>query len=135
MNGLQDNNGFVEVNGWKVYFEKFGSGPNVILLIPGPIGMPKNKIKYVDNSNLVFFKIGTGRTDFEEMLDGDDELDWDKFTVVAVEAPGWGRSRPPLRKYDENVYTNDCECFHAVMQVCSQWELGQYQGKQNKDSA
>lgn len=30
----------VEVNGNKVWFEKFGSGPNVVLLIPGAIGWP-----------------------------------------------------------------------------------------------
>ena len=63
------------------------------------------------------FSLGTGRTDFEEMLDGEDELDWDKFTLIAVEAPGWGRSRPPLRNYNANVYNNDCDCFHKVMQV------------------
>ncbi len=60
---------------------------------------------------------GTGRTDFEELLEGDDELDFQTFTVIAVEAPGWGRSKPPIRKYSVNVYDNDCECFHAVMQV------------------
>ena len=61
--------------------------------------------------------LGTGRTDFQELLDGDDELDFETFTIIAVEAPGWGRSKPPVRKYNVIVYDNDCECFHAVMQV------------------
>ena len=37
----ENNSEYFETNGWKVYFEKFGSGPNVILLIPGPIGISK----------------------------------------------------------------------------------------------
>ena len=69
--------------------------------------------------DLWFNCLGTARTDFQEMVDGEDELDFDKFTVIAVEAPGWGRSRPPLRNFGLNVYNNDCECFHALMQVLS----------------
>ena len=30
--------GFVEANGTKVWFEKIGSGPEVVLLLPGAIG-------------------------------------------------------------------------------------------------
>ena len=69
---------------------------------------------------MVLFELnwaGTARTDFEELIDSEDELDLDKFTIVAVEAPGWGRSRPPLRKYGVDVYNNDAQCFHALMQV------------------
>ena len=29
---------FVEVDGNKIWFEKYGSGPEVVLLLPGPIG-------------------------------------------------------------------------------------------------
>ena len=34
----EENRACVEVNGWSVWFERFGSGPNPVLLIPGPIG-------------------------------------------------------------------------------------------------
>ncbi|CAG2122177.1 unnamed protein product, partial [Medioppia subpectinata] len=85
----------VDVNGWSVWYEKFGSGPKVVLLIPGAIG--------------------TGRTDFKEQLKGEDELDYDKFTLIAVELPGWGRSRPPVRKYGTGVYDNDVQCLHTLM--------------------
>ncbi|CAG2122173.1 unnamed protein product, partial [Medioppia subpectinata] len=85
----------VDVNGWSVWYEKFGSGPKVVLLIPGAIG--------------------TGRTDFKEQLEGEDELDYDKFTLIAVELPGWGRSRPPVRKYGTGVYDNDVHCLHILM--------------------
>lgn len=30
---------FIEVNGNKIYYDKYGDGPEVVLLIPGPIGM------------------------------------------------------------------------------------------------
>ncbi|CAG2172512.1 unnamed protein product, partial [Oppiella nova] len=69
----------VEVNGWSVWYEKFGSGPRPVLLIPGATG--------------------TGRSDFQHQLEGDNALDFDMFTIIAVELPGWGRSRPPVRKY------------------------------------
>ena len=29
----------VEVNGYPIWYEKFGTGPNPLLLIPGAIGM------------------------------------------------------------------------------------------------
>ena len=63
---------------------------------------------------------GTGRTDFYEQLEGEDALDFDKFTIVAVEAPGWGRSRPPVRRYGNTYYEKDADTFQAVMQVSNQ---------------
>ncbi|CAG2109251.1 unnamed protein product [Medioppia subpectinata] len=96
MNDNEINCFCVEVNGWTVWAEKFGSGPKTVLLIPGAIG--------------------TGRTDFLEVLEGEDELNYDKFTLIAVELPGWGRSRPPVRKYGTGVYDNDAECLHQLMQ-------------------
>ena len=60
---------------------------------------------------------GTSRTDFEELIDSEDELDFDKFTVIAVDPPGHGKSRPPQRKYGKDVYEIDCHCYHTVLQV------------------
>jgi len=60
---------------------------------------------------------GTGITDFKYQLEGENALDLEKFTIVAVEAPGWGRSRPPLRPYGSDLYNNDAECFVKLMQV------------------
>ncbi|CAG2109203.1 unnamed protein product [Medioppia subpectinata] len=95
-NDLLGTSSSVLVNGWTVWYEKFGSGPKPVLLISGAMG--------------------TGRTDYMPQLDGEHELDFEKFTIIAVEAPGWGRSRPPMRKYCTNVYNNDAQCFQAVMQ-------------------
>ena len=88
---------YIERNGSKVWFERLGSGPNVVLLIPGPIG--------------------TSWTDFSDLLDSEDELDFDKFTVIAVDPPGQGRSRPPAKQYNVNVYNNDCDAYNEIMQV------------------
>ena len=66
---------------------------------------------------------GTARTDFNELIDGDDQLDFDKFTVIAVDPPGLGKSRPPQRKYGKDVYDIDCQCYHAVMQVSLHLQL------------
>jgi len=89
----------IDVNGIKVWFERIGSGPNVVLLIPGPIGTPK--------------------TDFNELIDSEDEIDFDKFTVIAVDPPGQGKSRPPQRKYGKELYNIDCEAYHQVMKHLS----------------
>ncbi|CAG2178044.1 unnamed protein product, partial [Oppiella nova] len=87
---------YVEVNGCPIWYEKFGWGPKPVLLIPGGIG--------------------TGRTDFLPQLEEEYALDFNAFTIIAVEAPGWGRSRPPVRQFGVNVYNNDAQCFHAVME-------------------
>ncbi|CAG2170093.1 unnamed protein product [Oppiella nova] len=55
------------------------------------------------------------RTDFQHQLEGDNALDFDMFTIIAVELPGWGRSRPPIRKYGTGVYENDAQCLYELM--------------------
>ncbi|XP_054158078.1 valacyclovir hydrolase-like [Oppia nitens] len=85
----------VEFNGWTIWYDKHGSGDIPVLMIPGAIG--------------------TARTDFYEQLEGDDILDEDKFTIIAVDPPGSGRSRPPVRKYGSNLYDIDAQCFYQLM--------------------
>lgn len=87
---------------WTVYFDKFGSGPQAILMVPGALG--------------------TSRTDFREQIDGPDALDLAKYTLVVVELPGWGRSRPPPRLNKANVYENDIECCYQLMKVGSRMQ-------------
>ncbi|CAG2104536.1 unnamed protein product [Medioppia subpectinata] len=88
--------GKVDVNGWPIWYEKFGSGPHVLLLIPGAIG--------------------TGRTDFDDQLFGEYALNMNEFTIVAIELPGWGRSRPPIRKLNNKIFENDSECCVKLME-------------------
>ncbi|CAG2172510.1 unnamed protein product, partial [Oppiella nova] len=89
-------NGKVDINGWPICYEKFGTGAHIMLLIPGAIG--------------------TGRTDFNDLLFGENALNMNALTIVAVELPGWGRSRPPIRQIGRNVFKNDAECCVQLME-------------------
>ncbi|XP_054157230.1 valacyclovir hydrolase-like [Oppia nitens] len=57
----------VSINGWPIYYEKIGSGPNILLMIPGAIG--------------------TGSTDYSDQLSGPYAFDHDQFTLIAIELP------------------------------------------------
>jgi pimeloyl-ACP methyl ester carboxylesterase len=70
-----------------------------------------------------FLELGTGRSDFHYQLEGDNAFDFEKFTIVAVELPGWGRSRPPSRPYGTDVFNNDAECCVKLMQVSNTLSL------------
>ena len=50
-------------------------------------------------------------------MNSEDEFDFDKFTAIAVDPPGLGKSRPPQRKYGKDYYNIDIEAYHAVIQV------------------
>ena len=88
-----------EVNGQPLWYDVFGSGPHVVLLIPGGIG--------------------TAQSDFYLQLDASSKycFDFTKFTVVCVELPGWGLSTPPSRKYGPDVFQVDVKCCTSLMQV------------------
>lgn len=88
--------GKFDINGYPVWYEKFGTGREVILFIPGAIG--------------------TGRSDFKPQIEGPHAFDPKKYTLIAIELPGFGRSRPPKRPYGIEVYNNDCECATKLME-------------------
>ncbi len=104
------------INGHRVWYEKFGDGEHPILMIPGAIGQRNLKIMKILN---VYLYLGTGRSDFSAQLEGKDALDLSKYTLIAVELPGWGRSRPPEREYGSDIYKNDVLCCYQIMEVCS----------------
>ena len=52
MSESEKSSEYFETNGLKVYFEKFGTGPNVVLLIPGPIGISKINITIRDGQGV-----------------------------------------------------------------------------------
>ncbi|XP_054157420.1 valacyclovir hydrolase-like [Oppia nitens] len=85
----------VQIDKWNIWYDEYGSGSLPVLLIPGAIG--------------------TAKSDYYEQLDGDDILDEDKFTIIAVDPPGCGRSRPPVRKYGSNLYDIDAQCLYQLM--------------------
>jgi valacyclovir hydrolase len=106
--------GKVDLNGWPVWYEKFGTGSEVVLLIPGAMGMSD-----VINLKIChkYRSIGTGRSDFKPQLEGPNAFDLKKYTFIAIELPGWGRSRPPKRPYGINVYHNDADVAIKLMDV------------------
>lgn len=88
------------LSGQPIWYDKFGRGPHTVLLIPGAIG--------------------TGKSDFWIQLDNTDNehhLDFEQFTFICVELPGWGRSAPPKRNYDSNVFKYDAQCCIELMEV------------------
>lgn len=62
---------------------------------------------------------GNGRADLYPQLDG---FDKNKFTMVAWDSPGFGKSRPPERDYqkhaeDKMFYYYDAETAVKLMEV------------------
>jgi len=68
----------IDLDGVSVYYEKFGSGDHILFLLPGVLG--------------------TIETDFGDQIKG---FDLEKFTIVSWDPPGYGRSRPPERVFDD----------------------------------
>ena len=95
---LSSVSGKFDLNGFPIHYEIFGTGEEIILLIAGGIG--------------------TAKSDFPQQLEGPDAFHLKRYTFVAVELPGWGRSRPPQRPYGLNVFKNDSDCCFQLMTVC-----------------
>ncbi|RWS30644.1 hypothetical protein B4U80_08377 [Leptotrombidium deliense] len=70
-------NGKVSVCEYQLYYEIYGNGENVLLLIPGALG--------------------TINTDYRPLIE---ELKNEKsLTIVAVDPPGYGQSSPPFKDF------------------------------------
>jgi len=61
--------------------------------------------------------LGTGRSDFKPQLEGPNAFDQKKYTIITIELPGWGRSRPPVRPYGPDVYSHDADVALQLMDV------------------
>lgn len=57
---------------------------------------------------------GCTRSDFVDQLDGG--LDQSLFTIIAIDLPGYGKSRPPERMYSVDAYPNDANKAAALME-------------------
>ena len=85
------------IRGFDVYYEKYGTGRQALLLVPG----------------------GTGsiHTDLRPLIAG---LSKTKYTIIAVDPIGYGKSRPPDRDYKKGVglYKTDAEvCVELMRQL------------------
>ncbi|CAH1118971.1 unnamed protein product [Phaedon cochleariae] len=78
-------------------------------------GQTINYVKVGHGSKTIFCLSGVMGSiwrDFKPQIDG---FDRNKFTVVVWDPPGYGRSRPPLKKFTPKFYENDAECAHQFM--------------------
>lgn len=73
---------------------KTGNGSHPVLCFPGALG--------------------TIWSDFKPQVEG---LNKDKFTVVAWDPPGYGKSRPPDRKFPLDFYEKDADAAAQFMEV------------------
>ena len=62
---------------------------------------------------------GIAKYDFKPQLEGNNAFNLKKYTFIGIDLPGWGRSRPPIRKYGYEVYKIDAECCEQLMEVSS----------------
>ncbi|XP_076350530.1 serine hydrolase BPHL-like isoform X1 [Tachypleus tridentatus] len=83
----------IKIGDTDLHFEKVGSGPHHVLLLPGALG--------------------SAQTDFKPQLNG---LSHKKFSLVAWDPPGYGHSRPPQRKFSTNFFYQDAELAVALME-------------------
>lgn len=57
---------------------------------------------------------GCTRSDFPDQIDGG--LDQKLFTIIAIDLPGYGKSRPPERMYSRESYFNDARKAAGLME-------------------
>lgn len=57
---------------------------------------------------------GCTRSDFPDQIDGG--LDQELFTIIAIDLPGYGKSRPPERMYSVASYPNDAKKAGLLME-------------------
>ena len=105
---------YIELDGLKIHYEKVGTGPSVLLLLPGGIGM--FNLAWIIDAKFQFNR-GTSRSDFSIQLSNDKGLNQKLFTIIAWDPPGYGLSRPPARVYDKEVYKRDADLAAKLMQV------------------
>ncbi|XP_064599021.1 valacyclovir hydrolase-like isoform X2 [Liolophura sinensis] len=82
------------INGADLHYEETGTGENFVLLLPG--------------------SLGSTRIDFGPQLRG---LDKDKFTLVALDPRGYGKSIPPQRKWALEFFDKDVEDAVGLMKM------------------
>ncbi|KAL1115909.1 hypothetical protein AAG570_006198 [Ranatra chinensis] len=58
--------------------------------------------------------LGTIWSDFKPQIEG---FDPEKFTLVAWDPPGYGKSRPPDKKFDAQFYETDAKLASQFMQM------------------
>lgn len=84
----------VNVDGVNINYLRVGTGEHPVLLLPGAVG--------------------SIWTDFKPQIEG---LDKGKFTIVAWDPPGYGKSRPPDRTFPLDFFQRDASWARGLMQI------------------
>ncbi|CAH3995513.1 valacyclovir hydrolase [Pieris brassicae] len=82
----------IQVGNYSINYVRVGNGPHNILCAPGALG--------------------SIWTDFRHQVNG---IDYEKFSVVAWDPPGFGKSRPPEREFTIDFYHKDADIAHQFM--------------------
>ncbi|RVE51996.1 hypothetical protein evm_003274 [Chilo suppressalis] len=82
----------IKIGNCNVNYVKVGHGPHNVLCMPGALG--------------------TIWTDFRPQVEG---FDREKFTLVAWDPPGYGKSRPPERSFPTDFYVKDADYANQFM--------------------
>lgn len=93
---------YADIRGARLHYEDLGDGPPVLLL-PGALG--------------------TGRSDFAPQLEG---LPRRGLRVIVPDPRGYGRSRPPERRFPPDFYQQDALDAAALMEAlgCAAYAVG-----------
>ena len=93
---------YADIRGARLHYEDIGDGPPVLLL-PGALG--------------------TGRSDFAPQLEG---LPRRGLRVIVPDPRGYGRSRPPERRFPPDFYRQDALDAAALMEAlgCAAYAVG-----------
>ncbi|XP_048063823.1 valacyclovir hydrolase isoform X1 [Megalobrama amblycephala] len=86
--------GKMSVNGVDLHYQRAGDGKHAVLLLPGALG--------------------SAQTDFGPQLE---KLDKRRFTLVAWDPRGYGRSRPPDRDFPADFFHRDAKDALDLMQA------------------
>ncbi|XP_014219049.1 valacyclovir hydrolase [Copidosoma floridanum] len=84
----------VLVDGVDINYAKTGTGEHLVLLLPGAVG--------------------TIWTDFKPQIE---KLSKEKFTIIAWDPPGYGKSRPPNRTFPEDFFRKDAALACNLMKT------------------
>lgn len=84
----------LDVKNTKINYVKVGSGAHNVLFLPGALG--------------------TIWTEGKPQIEG---FNKDKFTLVAWDPPGYGKSRPPEKEFTTDFYEKDADISHEFMKA------------------
>ncbi|XP_071957633.1 valacyclovir hydrolase-like [Antedon mediterranea] len=85
---------YLDVDGVKLHYVKFGHGEHPLLLMPGALG--------------------SALSDFGPQLNGG--FDPETYTVIGWDPSGYGKSRPPKRTFPLDFFQRDANHAHNLMQ-------------------